>query len=116
MATSDSITDPTRLEVFQELAAELQAHRSGVHGDKMAKNLLRFEDGRDLVGVGPDANRAIYYELASRSIVAVQFDKHGVYRSQQELLQRELDDPGAWVAAYGDGLVWVHPRLSTDVP
>lgn len=114
MATSDSTAEPTRLEVVQELAAELQAHRSGVHGDKMATNLLRFEDGRDLVGVGPDANRAIYYELASRSIVAVRFDKHGVYRGQQELLQRELDDPSAWVAAYGDGLVWVHPRLTTE--
>lgn len=114
MATSDSSTGPTRLEVCQELAAELQLHRSGVHGDKMAKNLLRFEEGRDLIGVGPDANRAIYYELASRSIVAVQFDKHGVYRGQQELLQRELDDPGAWVEAYGNGLVWVHPRLSPD--
>lgn len=113
MATSDSAAGPTRLELFQELAAELQAHRSGVHGDKMAKNLLRFEDGRDLVGVGPDATRAIYYELASRSIVAVQFDKHGVYRGQQELLHRELDDPRAWVEAYGEGLVWVHPRVSS---
>jgi len=112
MATSDSSTSTSRLEVFQELAAELQVHRSGVHGDKMAKNLLRFAKGRDLVGVGPEAQRAFYYELASRSIVAVQFDKHGVYRGQQELLQRELDDPGAWVEAYGDGLVWVHPRLS----
>lgn len=113
MATSDSATATTRLELFQELAAALQAHRSGVHGDKMAKYLLRFEDGRDLVGVGPNANRAIYYELASRSLVAVQFDKHGVYCGQQELLQRELDDPGAWVEAYGDGLVWVHPTISS---
>lgn len=53
----------------------------------------------------------MYYELASRSIVAVQFDKHGVYLGQQELLQRKLDDPSAWVEAYGAGFVWVHPRL-----
>lgn len=77
----------------------------------MAEILLRFADGRDLVGVGADAERAIYYELASRSLVAVRFDKHGVHEGRRELLTRGLDDPAALVEAYGDGLIWVHPRF-----
>jgi hypothetical protein len=89
---------------------ELQIRRSGVHSAKMAENLFRSEEGRDLIGIGHEAERAIYYETASRSLVAVRFDKHGVYTSKQKLLQREIDDPTAWVEAYGDGLVWVHPR------
>lgn len=90
--------------------AALQRHRSGVHGDRMARNLLRFEAGRDLVAVGPDAERAIYYELASQSLVAVRFDKHGVYEGRQELLTRGLDDPSDWLDASGGGVTWEHPR------
>lgn len=114
IANPNTARELTRVEILHELAAQLQAHRSGVHGDKMAQNLLRFAKGGDLLAVGPDARRAMYYELVSRPIVAVQFDKHGVYRGQQELLQRELDDPGAWTEAYGDGFVWVHPNVTTN--
>jgi len=110
MATTDSGEKIRRREVFVNLAEEFQLRRSGVHSAKMAEKLFRFEEGRDLVGIGHEAKRAIYYETASRSLVAVQFDKHGVYAGEQELLQRELDGPAAWVDAYGDGLVWVHPR------
>lgn len=110
MATTDSGEGIRRRDVFVNLAEELQLRRSGVHSAKMAENLFRFEQGRDLVGIGHEAKRAIYYETASRSLVAVQFDKHGVYAGEQELLQRELDDPTAWVEAYGSGLVWIHPR------
>ena len=110
MATTNSDERIRRRDVFVNLTEELQLRRSGVHSAKMAKNLFRFEEGRDLVGIGHKAKRAIYYETASRSLVAVQFDKHGVYTGEQELLQRELNDPTAWVEAYGSGLVWVHPR------
>lgn len=97
-------------EKIVSLIEELQIQGSGVHSAKMAENLFRFEDGRDLVGIDQEAERAIYYEIASQSLVSVQFDKHGVYAGKQELLQRELNDPTAWVEAYGSGLVWVHPR------
>jgi hypothetical protein len=110
MATTNSGEGIRRRDIFVNLAEELQIQRSGVHSAKMAENLFRFGGGRDLVGVGREAKRAIYYETASRSLVAVRFDKHGVYAGEQELLQRELDDPTAWVEAYGGGLVWVHPR------
>lgn len=110
METTD--TDAPRYEVFQSLAAELQIQLAGVHGAKMAENLLRFADGRDLVALRGNAERAIYYELASRSLVAVRFDKHGVYVEGRELLQREIDDPTAWIDAFGDGLAWIHPRYS----
>lgn len=112
MASTDS-TIP-RYDVFRSLAAELQIRRAGVHGAKMAEYLLRYAEGRDLVGVGPDAERAIYYELASRSVVAVRFDKHGIYEEGQELLQRGLDDPAAWVEAHGDGLIRRCPRFRAD--
>ncbi|WP_245626013.1 hypothetical protein [Haloparvum sedimenti] len=108
MATTDA--GDSRYEAFRTLAAELQVRRAGVHGARMAERLLAAADGRDLVGVGPDAERALYHELASRSLVAVRFDKHGVDTASRELLRRGLDDPTAWVAAYGDGLAWVHPR------
>ena len=110
MATTNSGGTIRRRDTFVNLAEELQIQRSGVHGAKMAENLFRFENGRDLVGIGHEAERAIYYETASKSLVAVRFDKHGVYAGERELLQRELDDPTAWVKAYGGGLVWLHPR------
>lgn len=98
MRTTETTSGISRHEIFQELFTELQIQRSGVHADKMAENLLLFEDGRNLVAVGPDAERAIYYELTSRSLVAVQFDKYGIYEGGQELLtggsttpQRGLD-------------------------
>ncbi|EMA63866.1 hypothetical protein C469_01904 [Halorubrum lipolyticum DSM 21995] len=56
----------------------------------MAENLFRFEEGRGLVGIGHETERAIYYETASRSLVAVQFDKHRVDAGEQERLQREI--------------------------
>ena len=110
MATTNSEEGIRRRDVFVNLVEELQIRRSGVHSAKMAENLFRFEEGRDLVGIGQEAERAIYYETASRSLVAVQFDKHGVYAGEQELLQRDLDDPTAWVEGDGSGLVWIHPR------
>jgi hypothetical protein len=110
MATTNSGEGIRRRDIFVNLVEELQIRRPGVHSSKMAENLFRFEEGRDLGGIGYEAKRAIYYETASRSLVAVRFDKHGVYAGEQELLQRELDDPTAWVEAYGSGLVWVHPR------
>lgn len=112
MATTDSTTEVPRYEVFQELAAELQVQLPGVYGAKMAEFLLRFEDGRDLVGVLDGGTRVVYYEVASRSLVAVRFDKHGIYEGKQELLQRGLDDPGAWVEAAENDLLWIHPRYS----
>jgi hypothetical protein len=110
MAATNPGEELRRRDVFVSLAEELQVRRSGVHGAKMAENLFRFEDGRDLAGIGHEAERALYYETASQSLVAVRFDKHGVYAGARELLQRELDDPTAWVEAYGGGLVWTHPR------
>lgn len=109
MATTDPTGAISRYDVFQGLAEELQIHRSGVHSAKMAASLLRFEDGRDLVGV--DGEQAIYYEVASRSLVAVRFDKHGIDSGSRELLQRGLDEPAAWVDAYGAELTWTHPRF-----
>ena len=110
MATTDSRKKIRRRDVFVNLAEELQLRRSGVHSAKMAENLFRFEEGRDLVGVGHEAKRAIYYETASRSLVAVQFDKHGVYAGEKELLQCEINDPTVWIETYGSRLVWVHPQ------
>lgn len=109
MATTNSSRDRGRYATFQELASELQHKRPGVHGAKMATHLLRFADGRDLVGVSDHTHRAIYYEFASRSIVAVRFDKHGVEKTGRELLVRGIDDPATWVDAYGDGFTWIHP-------
>jgi hypothetical protein len=91
--------------VFANLTEELQIQRAGVHGAKVAENLFTFEERRDLVGVGHEAQRAVYYETASRSIVAVRSDKHGVCAGKRELPQRELDGPTAWVEAYGSGPV-----------
>lgn len=108
--TTNSAANIRRHDTLVNLAAELQIQRGGFHSEKMAENLLRFETTRDLVGIGHAAERAIYYETASRSIVAVRFDKHGVYSGERELLQRELNDLTAWVEAYGDRLVWTHPR------
>lgn len=109
MATTEA-SEPTRAAVFDELAEELQVYRSGVHGGRMAEHLLRYENGRDLVGVGPRAERAFYYELASRRLVAFEFDKHDVRSEEQELLTPDLDDPSAWIDVFGGGFVWIHPR------
>jgi hypothetical protein len=114
MATIDPPTEPARYEIFRRLAADLQVHRGGVHGAKMAENLLRFADGRELLGVAADAERAIYFEAASQSVIAVRFDKHGVYEGRRELLTRGLVEPSAWVEAHGDDCLWVHPRYTTD--
>lgn len=71
MATTDSEGEIRRHDTFVNLAEELQIQRGGVQSGKMAENLLRFETDRDLVGIGQEAERAIYYETASQSLVAV---------------------------------------------
>ncbi|MEZ3165123.1 hypothetical protein ABNG03_05050 [Halorubrum sp. RMP-47] len=71
MVTTDSEGETRRHDTFVNLAEELQIQRGGVQSGKMAENLLRFETDRDLVGIGQEAERAIYYETASQSLVAV---------------------------------------------
>jgi len=110
VAATDPAPSPTRLAVFRELTSVIQRHRSGVHGDRMARNLPRFEPGRDLVAVGPDADRAIYHEIASQSVVAVRFDEHRTYEGRQELLTPGLDGPDNWLDASAGGGTWEHPR------
>lgn len=55
-------------------AAESTLRRSRRQDDPESTSLCK---GRDLLAVVPDARRSMYYELASRSFVSVQFDKHG---------------------------------------
>ncbi|TKX68896.1 MULTISPECIES: hypothetical protein [Halorubrum] len=60
MATTDSGERIRRRDVFVNLAEELQLRRSGVHSAKMAENLFRFEEGRDLVGIAHEAERGVH--------------------------------------------------------
>lgn len=99
-----------RLAAHQTLARALATARRGVHADRMARALLGCEsDGRELVGVTADGDRALVYASAARTLVAVGVDRHGT-GAVEATLARDLDDPGAWVDVYGDDLAWSHPR------
>ncbi len=112
MAIYGSGEQPSRGDVFQSLAAVLQANRAGVHGDKMAENVLRFADGRELIGITSQATRALYREPATQALTGVRFDKNGVFAGQQLLFERSVRNPTAWVTAHADELLWTHPRLA----
>lgn len=111
MATHESGEQTFRGDMFQSLAAVLQANRAGVHGDKMAENVLRFADGRELIGITSQATRALYREPATRSLIGVRFDKNGVFAGQQLLFEQDVRNPAAWVTAHADELLWTNPRL-----
>jgi hypothetical protein len=109
---TDRTADPVaaRLAAHQTLARALSTVRRGVHADRTARALLaRESDGREVVGVTDDGDRALVYVPAARTLVAVGVDRHGT-GALEATLARDLDDPGAWVDVYGDDLAWVHPR------
>ncbi len=111
MTTHDSRDELLQNRTFQELAAVLQANRAGVHGDKMAENLIRFAQGRDLVAIDTETQRALYHERASESLTAVRFGKSGILVGQQEPIQDTVSDLAPLVEARSDDLLWIHPRL-----
>jgi uncharacterized C2H2 Zn-finger protein len=102
-------TDP--FSVFRDVYDVLSMHRRGVHVDRMAAALLRYEQGvRELVGITEEASRALFLNTENRTLVAVRFDSHGVSSSIDDTLARGIDDAGSWVTEGRHELLWVHPR------
>ncbi len=100
-----------RLTVFYELYDVLSRHRRGTHVDKMVTALLRSEQGtRELVGITAEARRALFLNTESRTLVAVQFDKHGVAEAVDETLGREIRDARSWLLGNERMCLWTHPR------
>lgn len=100
-----------RLSVFYELYDLLSLYRCGTHIDKIAASLLRAERGtRELVGLCKRADRALFLNTESRTLVAVHFDHHGVSESVDETLTRAIRDAESWLVRHGQTLLWTHPR------
>ncbi|MFC6723517.1 hypothetical protein ACFQE1_03750 [Halobium palmae] len=104
--SSEATRQTRRLDRFWELFEEIATHRRGVHADRMALHLLRFEtETRELVALLDDAERAVYYNTA-RMLLSVRFDKHGVDEGSEELHARALTDPASWLDLYHQRVCW----------
>lgn len=111
MGTTPQDTGPSRRLVFTDLFDELAVHRHAEYAGRMAGALLRLErDGKDLVGLVDDRQRAVYYSSAGRTLRAYAFDKHGVREADVDTLWRVLSDAASWVDAHRDELDWIHPH------
>jgi len=67
----------------------------------MAHALLRVEsDGKDLVGLVDDHQRAVYYSTTGRSLKGYAFDEHGVREADIDSVWRLLSDAASWVDAH----------------
>ncbi|MFC6723471.1 hypothetical protein ACFQE1_03515 [Halobium palmae] len=92
---------------YWELYDEIGVRRRGDHVNRMAGALLRYEtETREIVALLDGAERAVFYNWASRRLLSVEFDKHGVDESSEKTLIRDLSDPDAWTARYGRSLCW----------
>jgi hypothetical protein len=99
----------TNLDIHTALFVKIINSRHGDHAEKMAEALVRHEQGtRELVGLSENCDRALYCNTEAETIVAVEFDKHGVYEPGERIA--EVGDAGSWVDVYGGDLSWVHPR------
>lgn len=61
-------------------------------------------DGKDLVGLVDDRQRAVYYASTGRTLCAYAFDKHGVREADFDTVWRVLSDAASWVDAHQDRL------------
>ncbi|MFC6724476.1 hypothetical protein ACFQE1_08830 [Halobium palmae] len=92
---------------YWELYDEIGVRRRGDHVNRMAGALLRHEtETREIVALLEGAERAVFYNWASRRLLSVEFDKHGVDESSEETLMRDLGDPDAWTEAHDRNLCW----------
>ncbi len=99
----------THLDIHTGLFVTINRYRHGDHAAKIAHTLTRYEQGtRELVALDAECTRALYCNTAAEALVAVEFDKHGVSESGERVA--DVSDARAWIDAYGDDLVWVHPR------
>ncbi|MEF8800163.1 MAG: hypothetical protein V5A38_01930 [Halolamina sp.] len=111
MGTTPEHTGPSRRRVYTDLFDELAFHRHAEYAGHMARALLRMErDGKDLVGLTDDHERAVYYSSAGRTLRGYAFDKHGVREAEFDTVWRLLSDAASWVDAHQDQLDWIHPH------
>jgi len=111
MGTAPQETGPSRRRVFTDLFDELAFHRQAEYAGQMAQALLRMEgNGKDLVGLVDDRQRAVYYASTGRTLRAYAFDKHGVRETDTDTVWRLLSDAASWVDAHQDRLDWIHPH------
>ncbi|AFK18085.1 hypothetical protein E6P09_04825 [Haloferax mediterranei ATCC 33500] len=102
-------SDPTAL--FHDIVSTLRETRSGVHQHRMAQTLLQKDaSGSRLVALIDDAERAVFFNPASRTLEAVPFDRDGTHESDAKSLSQRLSDPTAWVETHAASLEWVHPH------
>lgn len=111
MGTTPADTGPNRRQVYYDLYDELAFHKNGEHADRMTEALLRMErDGKSLVGLIDDRQRAVYYSSTGRSLKGYEFDRHGVQEADIDSVWRLLSDAASWVDAHQDELDWIHPH------
>lgn len=112
MGTDDRRVATDRQTVYEDLAGRLQTLRDGTHGGRLAQDLLRYAgDGRELVALVDDGERAVVYHASSRILHSVPVQRDGVHGEAAERVGSRLSDPATWVDAVADDdLAWVHPR------
>ena len=111
MGTDFADGGPPWQAAFEELVAILQRERGGAHAAAMARTVfVHSRDGRSLVAVLSDGDRAVFYSPNARVLVAVPFDEHGVDHGAATRLLDDLTEPASWVTAQNGTLAWVHPR------
>ena len=102
---------PSRRQVYDDLYDQLALHHDLEHADRMAHALLRVEsDGKDLVGLVDDHQRAVYYSTTGHSLKGYAFDEHGVREADVDSVWRLLSDAASWVDAHQEELDWIHPH------
>jgi hypothetical protein len=62
------------------------------------------------VGLTTDADQAVVLNTESRTLIAVQFDAHGVSDLVDETLVRDVGAAALWLNAAQPDLLWTHPR------
>lgn len=112
MATDQPRTTRARQhELYTDLFEAIAVNRAGDHAREMATALLRKERrGDQLVGLVDDYRRAVFYSATGRTLVAYEFDEHGISETDVDTLWRALGDAASWVDAHADDLDWIHPR------
>lgn len=115
MSTVNRSATANDWECFVALVEALEESPRDVRPGRAARALVRLESsGHQLVGLLEGGARAVVYNNASRSLVALPFDDRGVSVAAEETLRSRLDAPGSWVDAYRTELSWVHPRYRRD--
>ena len=100
-----------RQKVFESLCDQLTWDRTGVHQGRMGQILFRAErDGRHLVGLIDESQRAVFYDPRTEELIAVPFNEHELVSKNAETVWQQGPVNQSWQEALEGEFDWLHPR------